>query len=176
MHRIRKNYPVIAAWLAYVFTAWLLKKLLESGAVWVLKRFSFELSSNSYVPILILGIGVLIVAEYAGFASSVRWVALPLSRMANIFSTKPQSGFLILDWLSFCYYFVLFCLPLLVINEFPVFTLDVEGLPISTDAANSIGLVWKYAVSLFVYRDIVLSSLNDMVTEHSSTGEYQATV
>jgi hypothetical protein len=172
MHLIRKNYPVVAAWLAYVISAWLLKKLLGLGMSWLQKLFSFEYSSNSY---LFIGIVVLLAAEYIGFTSSVRWVAVPLSPIAKNLSPKPKAGFLILDWLSFCYYFLIFCLPLLVINAFPVITFDVRGLPISKEVEDSIGVVWKSIVSLFVYRDIVLSSLNDMANEHSSTSEYQAT-
>jgi len=173
MQLIRKNYPVIVAWLAYVISAWLLKMPLGVGTFRLHKLFSFELSSNSY---LFLGIVVLIAAEYIGYASSVRWVAVPLSLIAKNLSTKPKSGFLIFDWLSFCCYFLLFCLPLLVINAFPLFTLDVRGLPISKEVADSVGFAWKFIVSLFVYRSIVLSYLDDTATEHSSTSEYQASV
>jgi hypothetical protein len=173
MQLIQKNYPVVVAWFAYVISAWLMKKLPGLGMVWLHKRFSFELSWNLY---LFIGIVVLIAAEYIGYASSVRWVAFPLSPIAKSLPTKPKLGFLILDWLSFCYYFLLFCLPLLVINAFPLFTLDVRGLPISKGVADSIGLVWKLIASLIAYRGIVLSYLNDLANEHSSTSEYQAAV
>ena len=173
MQLIRRNFPIIVAWLAYVISAWLLKKLLGLGTLWLDKQFSLELSSNS---ILFIGIVVLVAAEYIGYAGSVRWVAVPLSRMAENLVTKPKIGFLIFDWLSFCYYFLLFCLPLLVINEFPVLTFDVRGLPISKEVADSIGFVWKSIASLFAYRGIVLSYLSDLANEHLSTSEYQATI
>lgn len=173
MQIIRKNYPVVVAWLAYVISAWLLKTLPGAGMFWLYNRFSFELSSNSY---LFIGIVVLLAAEYIGYASSVRWVVVPLSLLTKNLSTKPKSGFLILDWLSFCYYFALFCLPLLVINAFPFFTLDVRGLPISKEVADSVGFAWKSIASLFAYRGIVLSYLKDMANEPSSTSESQVTV
>ena len=171
MQLIRKNYPVVVAWLAYVISALLLKILLGLGALGLQKLFSFKSFSNVYP---FIGIVILIAAEYIGFASTVRWVAVPLSLIAKNLSTRPKSGFPVLDWFSFCYYFALFCLPLLVINAFPFFTFDVRGLPISKELADSIGLAWKSIVSLFVYRAIVLSYLNDMASEHSSTSEYQA--
>jgi|SaaInlStandDraft_4_1057021.scaffolds.fasta_scaffold94653_1 hypothetical protein len=176
MQLIRKNYPVVIAWLAYAISAWLLKKLVGLGTFQLLKLFSFEFSSNSYPFILFLGIVILIAAEYIGYASSVRWVAVPLSLIAKHLSAKPKSGFLILDWLSFCYYFGLFCLPLLVINAFPFISFDVQGLPISKEITEYIGLAWKLTASLFTYRGIVLPYLGDIAKEHSNAREYLATV
>lgn len=159
MQFIRKNYPVILAWLAYAVSARLLTLLFTAGAAWLRKSLYPESSLDAYA---LMGLVMFIAAEYIGFSISVRWVAIPFSLIEKSLSAKPKTSSLLIDWLSFSYIFVLLCLPLLLINSFPF--LKINGLPLplpfSEDTANAISFTWKFVASVFAYRSAVTSYLN----------------
>lgn len=175
MQLIRRNYPVILAWLAYVVSVRLLKLLLSIGLAWSQRLFYLQPPSNAY---LFIGFVVFIAAEYIGFSISIRWVAIPMSLVEKTLSKKPNNGFLFVDWLGFCYIFVLLCLPLLLINSFPGITINEIPLPlpVSEEVAYLTAFVWKIVASLFAYRSTMASYLNRAKKNSSSASENKAAI
>ncbi len=175
MQLIRRNYPIILAWLAYVVSVRLLKLLLSIGLVWSQRLFYLQPPSNAY---LFIGFVVFIAAEYIGFSISIRWVAIPLSLIEKKLSKKPKNSLLLIDWLGFCYIFVLLCLPLLLINSFPGITINEIPLPlpVSEEVADLTATVWKIVASLFAYRSTVASYLNGVEKNNPGASEYEAAI
>jgi hypothetical protein len=159
MQLIKQNFPVILGWFLYVVSARVLYIVLFVGVVWLSKMAAFE--PTSLLAILFGGI-VYGIAEYIGFATSVRWIVLPLATGVSHPMDRSKHKFLIAEWLEFCFYLILFCSPLVAIRLLP------EFLSISKEVADWIQFIWIPVVSLFIYRSIILSYIASVADKDSS--------
>ncbi|MFZ5855429.1 MAG: hypothetical protein ACOYZ6_01235 [Chloroflexota bacterium] len=155
---IRKNFPPIGGWLAYLILFSLLYYLLLAGIFLLSKSFSFD-PAPAFRNLLV--IGLYIVAGYAGFALSVRWIVYPLAYLAKIPINRPKHWHLIPDCIAF--YLTVLLLTL------PIFALDYlqSALPSPNNVVELIRSGWQAIVSFFVYRHFIITDLYVKETEGS---------
>lgn len=158
MQFIRKNFPPIGGWIAYLFLFALLYYLPLAGIFLLSKSFSFEPE-----PVFrnLLGIGLYIVAGYAGFALSVQWIVYPLAYLAKIPINRPKHWHLIPDCIAFYLTVLLLSLPIIALNFLQ------SALPSPNNIVELIRSGWQAIVSFFVYRHFIITDLYVKETESS---------
>ncbi len=161
MKVFQKYYPALVSGL--IFAAVVL--LFRLGWILLSQQVpSFSASNNS----LLIGTGILIVVVYLCFAISIRWLAIPLYSKVTKISINRKFRIFLFEWLGFCYYFSLFCSPLLLIDAFPF--LHIQGLStlisIPKDTANTIGFLWRTAAFLIAYCVIAADHWSHLAKEN----------
>ncbi len=148
MRSIRKNFPAIVGWFVCLIVAYVLYYLFWLGVYLLRKSFPFE--PNPIFQILFV-VCFNLIAGYVGFVLSIRWIVFPLASFTKIPISKPKSWHLFSEWFPFYLTVLLFCLPLIFLN-------DLRGfLPISEFVMELINFGWRAIVSLFIYHDVITS-------------------
>lgn len=145
-----KFIAILSGWLLFVIIT-----ILGFSAVSRLLIFALDdyLSAQDLSILFYFLISKLIffVIGYLGFLISVKWVVFPFLYRNNNSDAKLSSvKVLFYEWLGCCFYFLVYCSPLLLIGRVPkqIIPEDIQGI---------ISLIWVVAVSFVVYRSFFVT-------------------
>jgi len=152
MNLLKKNALSVIGWLVF---AGFYKLFIFFLSFWTTNS-RFDLASFQWSPFLYIALiyAVSFIVGFLAYVLSWRLVVFPISRRGGLMNVSLKHP-LILEWLAFCLFFFWYCLPIGLIKAFPGL------LPISKNTANIIISAWQAMVSLWLYRETVLSYLSE---------------
>jgi len=153
MNLSKKNALSIFGWLAFVAFYESVVFLLKT---WSINSRSYLVSLNWQPLVYLVLIGVIVFGvNFLAYVLSWRLVVFPISRRGGVNNARLKYP-LFLEWLTLCFAVFLFSLPVAFLIQFlPAL------LPLSENTVDVITSIWQALVSLWLYRDKVLSYLSE---------------
>ncbi|MBI3172184.1 MAG: hypothetical protein HYZ25_00570 [Chloroflexi bacterium] len=161
---LKENILLLTGWLLFfallkVFEfSWKSWGKNSMWHVWVsyLGVSDARLSVSLSFIVIVVGVG------YLAFALSWQLIVFPTLRRGNLINASV-SYLRILDWwLTYCWYYLLYSLPIVFIILFlPVLFLSVLN-PIAENTQDVIIFILQTALSLWLYRKTTLSCLSEL--------------
>ena len=161
---LKENTPLLMGWLLFFALYKMFELLWKSWGensmwhVWV----SYLGVSDAFFPVFISFIVIVFSVGYLAFTLSWQLIVFPILRRGKMINVSV--GYLrILDWwLTYCWYYLLYSLPIVFIILFlPVLFLSVLN-PITENTQDVIIFILQTALSLWLYRKTTLSCLSEL--------------